>query len=378
MTPKIAVIGAGGFIGSRLVEMLHLGGAAEVRPVVRHAYGLAGASRFALDGRVADALDATALRSALDGCEVAVHAIAGDPVTIVESVAPAYRAAEQAGVKRLVYLSSSAVHGQAPAAGTDENSPLSGRQPLAYNNAKVKAEQLLLSLRASGRTEAVILRPGIVTGPRSAWQAGFARQLLAGNACWLDDGRGICNSIYVDNLVHAVCLAATAGGADGQAFIVGDAEAVTWADLYRPLAAALGIDVRQIPNASAVEPPPRWIDRLHQFRARPTVKSKLALLPMRLRRTLETALTPPPAASPSPWWHPLARAPAPGPTVSGEMALLYRCATRLPHAKAAAVLGYRPVVSFEEGCRRTLEWLDFAGFPVDAAYLKRAASFTSG
>ena len=378
MTLKIAIIGAGGFIGSRLVEMLHLSGAAEVRPIVRHAYGLAGASRFSLDGRVADALDVTALRSALDGCEVVVHAIAGDPGTIVESIAPVYRAAEQAGVKRLVYLSSSAVHGQAPPAGTDENSPLSDRQPLAYNNAKVKAEQRLLSMRAGGETEAVILRPGIVTGPRSSWQTGFARQLLAGNACWLDDGRGICNSIYVDNLVHAVRLAATAVGADGQACMVGDEEAVTWADLYRPLAAALGFDVRRIPNAAAVEQPPRWIDRLHQFRARPTVKSKLALLPMRLRRTLETALTSPPAASPSPWWHPLARAPSAGPTVSREMALLYRCATKLPHAKAAAVLGYRPVVSFEEGCRRTLEWLAFAGFPVDAAYLKRAASATNG
>ncbi len=378
MRPRIAIVGAGGFIGSRLVEVLHLGGFADVRPVVRQPYGLAGASRFALDGRIADALDADALRAAFDGCDAVVHAIAGDPRTIVESVAPMYRAADQAGVRRLVYLSSAAVHGQAPPPGTDEDSPLSARQPLEYNNAKVKAEQRLLSLRSGGRTEVVILRPGIVTGPRSSWQVEFARQLLKGSALWLDDGRGICNSIYVDNLVHAVRLASTAGGADREAYLVGDAETVTWADLYRPIAVALGLDVRQVANAVAVEPPPRWIDRLHAFRARPAVKSKLALLPMRLRRTLETALSPPPEGARSPWWHPLAQKRAPGPVVSREMALLYRCATKLPHAKAVAALGYRPVVSFDEGCRRTLEWLAFAGFPVNEAYLMNAASAKSG
>jgi nucleoside-diphosphate-sugar epimerase len=378
MSVTVAVVGAGGFIGSRLVEMLHLGGDARVRPVVRRPYGLAGASRFDLDGRVADAIDETALRAALDGCDVVVHAVAGSPRTIVGSIAPVYRAAERAGVKRLVYLGSASVHGQAPPPGTDENSPLDARQPMAYNNAKVKAERRLLQLRARGSTEVVILRPAIVTGPRSSWQTGFARQLLAGSACWLDGGRGICNSIYVDNLVHAVWLASAADGADGQAFIVGDEETVTWADLYRPVAAALGFDVEDIRNAAEIDPAPRWIDRLQEFRARPAVKARLALLPVRLRRTLEAALVAPPAPVPSPWRHWQAAAPAPGPAVSREMALLYRCATKLPHAKAATVLGYRPIVRFEEGCRRTLEWLAFAGFPVDADYLKRAATAMKG
>jgi nucleoside-diphosphate-sugar epimerase len=379
MSSRIAILGAGGFIGGRAVEMLHLSGAADVRPVVRHPHNLASASRFALEGRIADALDEAALRAAFAGCAVVVHAIAGDPATIVESIAPVYRAAEQSGVRRLVYLSSASVHGQAPPPGTDERSPLDERQPLEYNNAKVRAERLLLSLRARGATEVVILRPGIVTGPRSSWQTGFARQLLSGSAYWLDDGRGICNSTYVDNVVHAIHLASSAPGADAQAFIVGDAETVTWADLHRPVAEALGFDIRSVPNATEVEPPPSWKDRFHAFRRRPAVKSKLALLPMRLRRTLETALSSAPPTQPSPWSHPSTDLSGSIPTASREMALLYRCATKLPHSKAAGTLGYRPVVSFQEGCRRTLEWLAFAGFPVDASYhLKRAAIERNG
>ena len=119
----------------------------------------------------------------------------------------------------------------------------SRRQPIAYNSAKAWAERRLCVLRDKGSVELVILRPGIVTGPRSIWQTRFADELLAGNACWLDDGRAICNSIYVDNLVHAIHLALDATGADGRAFLIGDEETVTWADLYRPIAKALGFEI---------------------------------------------------------------------------------------------------------------------------------------
>ena len=45
---NVAIIGAGGFIGNRLVEMFHLGGRHEVVPIVRRPSGLALPARFAL------------------------------------------------------------------------------------------------------------------------------------------------------------------------------------------------------------------------------------------------------------------------------------------------------------------------------------------
>src|SRR5512142_1562316 len=102
---RIAVVGAGGFIGSRVVEMLHLENAADVRPVVRTVAGLARSVRFALDDRVADARDRAALADAFAGCDVVVHAVAGGRDTILGTLAPVYEAASIAGVRRLVYLS---------------------------------------------------------------------------------------------------------------------------------------------------------------------------------------------------------------------------------------------------------------------------------
>jgi 2-alkyl-3-oxoalkanoate reductase len=379
MSPKIAVIGANGFIGGRAVEMLHLRGMAEVRPIARSAASLARAARFDLDCRIADACDESAMRKALEGCDAAVHAVAGDPATILGSIAPVYRAAGAAGVKRLVYLSSSAVHGQAPAAGTDEATPLSDRQPIAYNNAKVKAERKLRQLRDKGSVELVILRPGIVTGPRSGWTSHFASQLLAGTAYWLDGGKGICNSLYVDNLIHAIHLALTTRGVDGHAFIVGDDETVTWADLYRPVAEALGFDLGAIAEAGTVKQGRTWLEALHALNARADVQAVMARIPKRLRKMLYAGLTPPAPPPPSPWAHPAVQMNSQArPEATLEMALLYRCAVKLSDAKARRILDYRPVVTFAEGCRRTLGWMAFAGYPLATSYLSRADNAMKG
>ena len=74
----IAIIGASGFIGTRLVEVFYLGGVAQVRPIVRHFTSLARLSRFELDCRMADARDEAALTKAFEGCDAVVNmAIAG-------------------------------------------------------------------------------------------------------------------------------------------------------------------------------------------------------------------------------------------------------------------------------------------------------------
>jgi len=130
---------------------------------VRRVNALAGLSRFDLDGRIADARDADSMERALDGCETVVHCVAGDAATIERTVGPVYQAARRARVRRIVYLSSGSVHGQAPVAGTDEDTRLRDDQPIMYNNAKVRAERELLRLRKRGPVEVVILRPGIVT-----------------------------------------------------------------------------------------------------------------------------------------------------------------------------------------------------------------------
>jgi nucleoside-diphosphate-sugar epimerase len=365
MSGAVAVLGANGFIGTRLVESLHLGADCEVRPLVRRASALAGLSRFDLDFRIADARDQAALERALDGCELVIHAVAGDPETIVGAIEPVYRAAERAGLRRIVYLSSASVHGQAPAADTDENSALSERHPIEYNNAKVRAERRLFAMREKGGVEVAVLRPGIVTGPRSAWIVDFAQSLLAGDACLVNAGRGICNSIYVDNLVQAVRLASEAPAADRQAFLVGDDEPVRWSDVYGPIANALGFDLARLPQAVLREERAGLRERIERLQSNRFLGSVIGLTPKRLRRMLYAGLVPVSQPAESAWSHPdWTAGHGDGPAVDLERYLLGTCQYRLPDTKARRVLGYAPAITFEEGMRRTIEWLRFAGYPV--------------
>jgi nucleoside-diphosphate-sugar epimerase len=313
------------------------------------------------DAKVADALDVRALALAFQGCDVVVHAVYTESETAGRAMEATYAASETAGVRRIVHLSTASVHGQAPPPSTDERSPLRLWQEFAYNNAKVRAERALRSARKRGAVEIVMLRPGIVFGPKSRWIAEFADALLDGRAALVDRGRGVCNSIYVDNLVHAIELAARAPGVDGEAFLVGDAERVTWADLYGPIASALGYDLASVPRVEAPRHVARVRDRLRDAarnseRLEP-VRSAVAPATTLLRSLLRRGR--PSAGAPS--------AERGGPFLDGMNARLQQCSVRLPTAKAKRLLGYEPPVSFEEGVQRTLVWMQTAGYPVQSA-----------
>jgi len=359
--PKIVILGASGFVGSRLLELFHLGEMATLRPVVRNYSSLARVARFDLDWRIADACDQEALRMAFQGCDAVVNLIAADPAIIVQNATASYLAAQDAGVKRMVFMSSASVHGQAPTAGTDEASPLHTHHVFAYNNAKVRAERALVDLRKSGSVELSILRPGIVFGPRSRWVSDIADQLLSNSAYLINDGQGICNSIYVDNLIAAIRLALTVPAADPEVFIVGDRERVTWFDFYQHLAAGLGRDLSSVHQLA----PPKFeqssMEKLDGLRSSKPAQAFLPLLPSILKEAVKGAIkavnTPP---RPSPWALPVKT----GPLVTEEFAALHQCSVQLPWTKAQTILGYQPSVSFAEGMRRSVGWLAFAGYPV--------------
>jgi nucleoside-diphosphate-sugar epimerase len=357
---KVAILGANGFIGSRAVEMFHLMEIAAILPVVRAYSSLARSARFNLDYRIADACDRSMLCRAFAGCDVVINCIVGDPPVITSSARAAYQAANDAGVKRMIYLSSAAVHGLSPAPATTEDSPLF-RQPLPYCNAKAKAERTLLKLRETSSTEIVILRPSIVYGPRSRWTAGLASQLLTGTSYLINGGNGICNSIYVDNLVEAIRLSLSAANCDRQVFLLGDEEQVTWADFYRPIAQALGIEFDEIASLPAPEFRQSIRDLIRQVWAGAPVQKLLPLVPAPMKRRVKAALKAFWQQEPVSEWS-LSLQPRILP--DREMTMLQQCSYKLPSDKANQILGYKPAVSFAEGCRRSVGWLEFAGYPV--------------
>ncbi|HSH94917.1 MAG TPA: NAD-dependent epimerase/dehydratase family protein [Roseimicrobium sp.] len=363
MSNKIAILGANGFVGSRLIEMMHLeAGGDTLRPVVRSFTSLARLARFDLDWRIADACDTGAMTKAFEGCDSVVNLIVADPDIIVRSATASYEAAMAAGVKRMVFMSSASVHGQAPAPGTDESSPLHTGHVFAYNNAKVRAERALTALRAKNPVELVILRPSIVFGPRSRWITDIADQLLAGTAALLEGEPGICNSIYVDNLIGAIRLALTVPGADRGVYLVGDDERVTWEEFHGRIAAALGLDMAEVVRIGAPQFHHGGLrETLGGLKASRPVQAVLPLFPKRLKESVKAGIRSLRAPEPaSPWALPGKTSPP----LSEEMCVLQSCRVQLPFTRAKAELGYVPTLSFDEGMRRSIGWLEFAGYPV--------------
>lgn len=371
---SIGVLGANGFVGARVVETLHLSRRAQAVPIVRAPSSMARSARFALEVRFADALDEAALTPAFAGCDVVVHTTLGALDQIAAEPPVVYRAAAAAGVRRIVYISTASVHGQDPEPGTDETSPLRDDQPFPYNNVKVRAERIYRRLRRDGKVELVMLRPGIVFGPRDVWITGIARDLACGQAVLVDGGRGYCNTTYVDNLVQAVELAMDAD-ADDEAFLVGDEAPITWAEIYHWVAVALG----DCPPPRSVDAPPLRVPRvplLERARRARALKPLRRALPPAWRAAARNQLL-------------LARAMAEGRAqarralaatdwslhdeealapVSIETAMLHRCRWKFPFAKAARLLGYKPRTSVETGLIRAIESLRFSDYAVNPAF----------
>lgn len=352
---KIGIVGASGFVGNRAVEMLHKEGMT-VCPIVRHTADLERFSQMGLKGCIANAFDGAALEKAFSGCDVAIHSVLGSSGLIRGSIAPAYRAAQKAGVRRLIYLSSMIVHTSAPSPGTTESTPPIEYQPgFPTHIAKIDAERRLLRLRKKGDVEVVIFRPGVVFGPRSRWITELAEQLTQGSAYFINNGSGICNTVYVDNLIHAMRLAMFTSGADGEAFFVGDREQVTWLDFYRPFAQALDIDVKQIPQLTAPEfthsRKQQWVNAIRESEV---VQKGLTLLPDDLKPIMKSIL---PNRSKTAV-EKLPTIPAQTqPVVTEMMAILQQSQYKLPFEKARKILGYEPIFSFEEGCHCSIKWL---------------------
>jgi nucleoside-diphosphate-sugar epimerase len=236
----VLVTGAGGFIGGRVVEVLHQLGADHVRAGLRTWGSGARVGRLPVELVQVDIRDDDQLRRALADVTHVVNLAVGEPSTTVDGTRKLLTAAHASGVQRVVHISTVDVYGQ-PEGAVDESRPLTitGRP---YGDSKIEAERACQELAAKG-LPVTILRPTLVHGPFSAtWTVPYAQRLL--KRPWLIPeaaSQGICNLLYVDDLVSAVLAALSAETAPGEAFNVNGPERPTWHEYFTGLNDALGL-----------------------------------------------------------------------------------------------------------------------------------------
>jgi nucleoside-diphosphate-sugar epimerase len=248
MREKILVTGAGGFVGGRIVEILHEIGPGSVRAGVRRWSSAARVGRLPVEIVACDVRSVASVRSAMNGVTAVVHCAHGDEATNVEGTRIVLDEARRTGVDRVVHMSTVAVHGRVEGA-VDVSSPLlPGNDP--YARSKVRTEELCADYGSEGRA-IVVLRPTIVYGPYSnLWTVEFAQRLSAGE-WFLPDKytQGICNLVYVDDMVKAVLNSLDDDNAVGETFIINGSERPTWSEYFHALNDALGLPPLQPASA---------------------------------------------------------------------------------------------------------------------------------
>lgn len=261
--------GGAGFIGSRLAERLALEEGANVRALVHTWHKASWVSRADVELVQGDLRDPAAMARAVGECEVVFHcAAAGGARHIchavnVEGTRTLLEAAAAAGVERVVHVSSVAVHGPEVPEGADESAPFR-HTGAPYGDTKIEAEELVRRFSMAHGLPITIVRPTFVWGPCSPFFTVMPiRQMKAGRWFLVDDGRGICNGVYIDHLVDALLLAGQRAEALGEAFLVTDDYGVTWGEFFGRYARMLGGE--DLPSVRSDSPVVRAM--LHPIRA---------------------------------------------------------------------------------------------------------------
>ena len=280
---SVLVTGAGGFIGSHLVERLVAEGA-QVRAFLRYtSRSDIGYLRLASSNTLeriqlfyGDLRDEQAVEEAIRGTDVAFHlgALISIPYSYVHprevvetnvlGTLNVLRAARANSPTRLVHTSSSEVYGTALRVPIGEDHPLQAQSP--YSASKIAADKLVESFVHSFDLSAVTLRPFNTYGPRQSARAvipTIISQALSRDEIYLGDLTPTRDFTYVADTVDGFIRAATAESVIGEVINLGSDHETSIGDLARLIVRLVGREVQVKKDPKRFRPPSSEVRRLH-------------------------------------------------------------------------------------------------------------------
>jgi nucleoside-diphosphate-sugar epimerase len=258
---KALVTGGAGFIGSSIATAL-LGRGDEVRVLDSFVTGFRENVPDAVELIEGDLGDPTTVREAVAGVEVVFHQAAirsvpksvDDPLTSnaanVTGTLNVLMAAQAAGVRRVVYASSSSVYGDPPDPVRREEQRPDPVSP--YGVSKLAAEMYCRTWTHLHGLSTVSLRYFNVFGPRQHRDSKYAAVFPAFVGALLDgvspeihwDGEQSRDFTFIADIVAANLLAASAGPeADGAVLNIGAGREKTVNDVFNSVAQVIGTTI---------------------------------------------------------------------------------------------------------------------------------------
>ncbi len=221
---KVFVTGGTGFIGGRVVRQLRARGD-DVVCLVRSPDKATPLTDLGCSLVAGDLSDVAAIRGGMAGCDSVVHAAAMYEVGIPASQHPAMheanvkgtenllRAALEAGVAKVVYVSTVGIFGNTRRKVVDESYEHPGKEFTSYyEETKLEAHRIAKRMIAEEGLPGIIVQPGGVYGPGDTSSiAALLDQFLSGKMPLLPFPElGICLS-HVDDIAAGIILALDRG-----------------------------------------------------------------------------------------------------------------------------------------------------------------------
>lgn len=385
LKPRFFITGGTGFVGRRLVDILRGELGAEVT-VLAHRTS-PGALMLSAKGVTFDftpITDAVGLARAIQGHDAVFHLAYGRygsaadmQTTTVNGTRAMVNAALASGVRRFINVSTAAVYFGAPDGIIDESVPRR-KWGWSYSDEKLAAEDLVRNATTERGLEGSVFEVAGVYGPGGeTFVVNPLKNMRRGIIVLPNYGEGIANMTYIDDVVQALVLGLK-DAAVGETFIVKGPGTITRMDAHRALEAMLGYEavrgmateevVQRLKGGSSISALARVVPAaaravINDIGFRDAVRNTpVAPVAGRLYRWLRSAA--PKAAAPEPLVAPSVNAGAADrPLILPQKIMIDYLSARIEFTsqKASRLLGYKPVVEFEEGMSRTREWAQWAG-----------------
>jgi len=313
----VLVTGATGFVGSRLSELLSIKENAIVTGIGRNFDRVQHLKKSGVNLEAVDILDTNALKKVVEGKGVIFHAAAvldSNPEAAqrvnVDATENLIKLAGEAGVSRVVHISTVGAHNMKNREVVDESAPLALDHSSTYPRTKAEAEKRAAEMAKKFDLELSIVRPSMIYGPGyGIWSTGMFQNILEGKPVFLGNGSTHYHPVYIDDVVDAIILCAKHPDAAGESFNI-SAEITTWREFMSHYGQLCDKKPKGLPLIVA---------RLMAFANKiPGIKT---------------------------------------PIDQGFIEMANSC-KQFPTKKASDILGWEPKVTLKEGLKRTTQWLE--------------------